>query len=172
MTDDLLWHMESQTIPAAFALLPGAMTSREAVAMLLAIGLQESGFRARRQGGSPTKVGDGPARGFWQFERAGGVAEILTSPNTKDVIVPIVKLFCFQSTAVACHEAIQNHDVLAACLARLLIWRDPRTLPSPIEQAKGWDIYLKNWRPGAPHPETWPHNFKHAWEITRGGALL
>jgi len=172
VSDDLIWHLESQTIPAAFALLPGAMTSREAVAMLLAIGLQESGFSARRQGGSPTTVGIGPARGFWQFERGGGVAEILSSPNTKDIIVPIVKLFCFQPTAVACHEAIQNHDVLAVCFARLLLWRDPRTLPGPHDPHTGWDIYLKNWRPGKPHESTWQWHFNHAWQIARGVALV
>jgi len=166
MSDDLLWHIDTHTLPAAFALLPGAMSSREARAMLLATGLQESKFTARRQ------LPNGPARGFWQFERAGGVTEILTTPSTKPIIEPIVSLFRFVPTPAACHEAIQNHDVLAACFARLLLWRDPRPMPSELEADKGWQIYLRNWRPGKPHPSEWPGNFERAWQVVRGGVVV
>lgn len=50
----------------ALKLLP-SMDSVRARMMLLAIGLQESRFEHRRQ------LGNGPARGFWQFESGGGV---------------------------------------------------------------------------------------------------
>lgn len=49
-------------IEPALRLLPPAMDTVKARVMLLAIGLQESAFAARRQ------AGNGPARGFWQFE--------------------------------------------------------------------------------------------------------
>lgn len=167
---ELIWHIHDYTIPAAYGLLPGKMASREATAMLLAIGLQESAFNARRQGGRGTTPGEGPARGFWQFERAGGVAEILESEDTKEIIAPICRMFLFEPNRAVCHVAIETHDVLAACFARLLLWRDPRTLPSPIEADKGWKIYIRNWRPGAPHPATWARHFNRAWAIVKGEA--
>ena len=60
-----------KAIRPALAALPARMRSREAVVMLLAIGLQESLFKYRRQ------MANGPARGFWQFEKMGGVAGVL-----------------------------------------------------------------------------------------------
>lgn len=127
--------------------------------MLLATGLQESRFQHRRQ------VGKGPARGFWQFERMGGVAEILTTDSTKSIITPIVRMFLYTNTPTACHEAIQHHDVLAACFARLLLWVDPRQMPTRGEPETGWSIYLRNWRPGRPHIGTWAENYEEAWKI-------
>lgn len=46
------------------------MDSAAARCQMLAIGLQESRLQHRRQNG-------GPARGFWQFEKGGGVKGIL-----------------------------------------------------------------------------------------------
>src|SRR5690606_35531315 len=60
-----------QAIWPAYALLPSRMDSDRATVMLLAIGLQESRFEHRRQI-------KGPARGFWQFERGGGVRGVMT----------------------------------------------------------------------------------------------
>ena len=159
---DLVWHVYERTIPAALALLPGRMTSDEAVAELLAIGLQESRFKYRRQ------VGPGPARGFWQFERGGGITEVLENPMTKPLIVPICELLLYEPTPTVCHLAVENNDVLAACFARLLLYRDPATLPTFSEEQKGWDIYLRNWRPGKPHPQTWPQYYRQAWSIVKG----
>lgn len=165
--NDLLWHVYRQVLPAAFSLLPGQMHSREAVAMMLAIGLQESAFNARRQGGHGTTPGLGPARGYWQFEKNGGVAEILTSPDTKPIITPICELLLYEPVSLVCHEALQHNDTLAACFARLLLWRDPRAMPSPIESVKGWQIYLRNWRPGKPHQATWREHFDAAWAVVK-----
>lgn len=160
---DTAYFFYTHILDDALSLLPGRMDSREARAMLLAIGFQESEFRARRQGGG------GPARGFWQFERAGGIAEILESSNTKDHILPVCKILCIEPTRIVCHAAVEYNDVLAACFARLLLWRDPRDLPTPIEVWKGWDIYVDNWRPGKPHRGTWMTNFNAAWDIVKGG---
>jgi hypothetical protein len=160
--DELVWFMDRQVIPAAFALLPGQMASREARALLLAIGLQESEFRARHQGGG------GPARGFWQFERAGGVAEILTHKTTGPIIRPICEMLRYAPTMQACHAAIEHNDVLAACFARLLLWVDKRSLPTPLEEAKGWRMYVENWRPGKPGPGRWPANFAEGWRCVKG----
>jgi hypothetical protein len=127
--------------------------------MLIAIGLQESRFLYRRQ------MHDGPARGAWQFERMGGVAGVLDHQKTAPLIAPICELLRYPAESTACHVAIEHNDVLATCLARLLLWMDPRPLPSALEADKGWLIYLATWRPGKPHPETWPAHFAEAWQI-------
>lgn len=166
--NDLIWHIHERVIPSALALLPGQMTSPEARAMLLSIGLQESGFNARRQGGRGTVAGQGPARGFWQFERMGGVAEILKHDTTGPIIKPIARMLLYEPTPAVCHAAIEHCDVLAACFARLLLWVDPRPLPRRTEADKGWAMYLSNWRPGSPHPAFWIGHFKQAWDIVKG----
>lgn len=156
-TAELVSYVRSRMIPAALDLLPAKMTSPEAVAMLLAVGLQESEFRARRQGGG------GPARGFWQFEKMGGVKEILTHAVTGPIVQPIATMCLYAPTPDACHAAIEHHDVLAICFARLLLWVDPRALPTAADPSTGWRIYLANWRPGRPHPDRWADNFETAW---------
>jgi len=40
-------------------------------------------------------------------------------------------------------------DVLAAGLARLLLWSDPRRLPAVGDEEGSWALYLRTWRPGA-----------------------
>lgn len=155
---ELVWHLREHTVPAALALLPGRMDSPEARAMLFAIGFQESNFAHRRQ------MGNGPARGFWQFERMGGVKEILTHEVTGPIIAPICETVLVEPTPVACHEAIQYHDVLAICFARLLLYVDPSPLPSRSQSDLGWTIYKRNWRPGRPYPVMWPNNFLRGWQ--------
>ena len=176
---DLLYYTFKQTIPSAMSLLPGQMNSREAVAMMLAIGLHESAFKARVQGRMrPLKTLDdlgpqaGPARGYWQFERAGGTAEILESPDTKDIAVPICKMFLVDPNRQAVHTMLGFNDVLAAVFARLLLWRDSRPMPTPLQYNEGYSIYLRNWRPNpdaaAAHRKDWPQNFNTAWNVVKG----
>lgn len=56
-------------IDPALSLLPERMRSKEAVVMLLAIGLQESRFVHTYQLVQGKPGAKGPARGWWQFER-------------------------------------------------------------------------------------------------------
>ena len=56
-------------IDPALSLLPPVMDTRAARAMIISICLQESRLQHRRQIG-------GPARGFAQFERGGGVCPV------------------------------------------------------------------------------------------------
>jgi hypothetical protein len=167
-TSELVWHLREHTIPAALALLPGRMDTIDARAMLFATGYQESAFNARIQGGKGTRPGKGPAHGFWQFEAGGGVKEILSSPDTAPIIAPICRMFLFEPKPAIIHDAIADHDVLAACLARLLLYRDPRPMPHEDQSEIGWSIYLRNWRPGAPRPDDWPANFARAWSLVKG----
>src|SRR3546814_4167946 len=61
--------MTKSSIKPALKLLPKQMDSREARVLLLAIGLQESGFEHRWQVIDRRRPNrKGPARGFWQFE--------------------------------------------------------------------------------------------------------
>lgn len=162
---DLVWHTAEHTIPTAYSLLPGRMASPNATAQILAIGLQESGFKHRRQVG-------GTARGLYQFEQRGGVADVLDHPLTHSIIVPICDLLLYPATSAACYAAIEYDDVLATVFARLQLWIDPRVLANADDSLKGWAIYLAQWRPGKPRPKEWPGNFEHAWHVvTEMGAI-
>lgn len=137
--------------PAAEALLllPAKMTSPQAEVMLLAIGLQESRFTHRRQIG-------GPARGFWQFEKGGGVVGVLRHPSSKDIAVRVCDARGVAPVAEQVYQRLEHDDVLAAAFARLLLWTDPGKLPELGEADSAWRLYLRTWRPGKPHPGTWP----------------
>ncbi len=145
-------------LPAAYTLLPPALCSTEATAMLLAIGLQESHFVYRRQ--RP----NGPARGFWQFERA-GVRGVMTHERSRVLLEPLVSRlrYPFIDEFVGLHRALEHNDVLAALLARCLLWTDPGRLRRRNEWHEAWMIYERLWRPGRPHPETWNDNYTEAW---------
>jgi hypothetical protein len=151
-------YMLAYVMPAALALLPSSMDTEKARAMLMAIALQESRFEHRQQIG-------GPARGFWQFEKGGGVAGVLTHRYTADHVRRICGVLCYQPSVEGCYTAIRDNDVLACCFARLLLWTVPMALPSRDESQIGWQQYLAGWRPGKPHPRTWAANFERAWAL-------
>lgn len=132
----------------ALALLPAKMDTPAARVMLLAIGLQESRFLHRRQIG-------GPARGFWQFERGGGVRGVLTHPASRDHAYHVCAARGVDPVAAAVYPALEADDVLAAAFARLLLWTDAWRLPAVGDAQGGWELYIRTWRPGKPHPGTW-----------------
>lgn len=132
-----------KAIRPALAALPARMRSREAVVMLLAIGLQESLFKYRRQ------MAGGPARGFWQFEKMGGVAGVLQHRTTIALAAEICRARGVAATAGDVHAALEHDDVLSAAFARLLLWADPKSLPALNDIEAAWQLYLRTWRPGA-----------------------
>ena len=148
----LPFHL-AHTLPAALSLLPKEMDTPEARILLLAIGLQESKFRDRLQIG-------GPARGFWQFEKGGGVAGVLSHPASAKHAATVCAALTYPATPSVVHQAIADNDVLACACARLLLW----TLPKPMARTatEGWLDYLDAWRPGKPHPETWAAHYEAA----------
>lgn len=154
-----LTYLHQIVFPAMYALLPPVCASREASAMLLAIGLQESQFLKRRQ------MGGGPARGFWQFERDGGISGVLAHHQARPLIGPVLGALCYPVYADTCYAAVEHNDVLAASFARCLLWTVPDVLPTRDEPDRGWAQYLTAWRPGKPHPETWPDNYRQAWTV-------
>lgn len=50
--------------------------------------------------------------------------------------------------------ALEHDDELACVWARLLLWTDPYSIPTEVNQA--WVCYAERlWRPGKPHPDKW-----------------
>lgn len=130
-------------IEPALLLLPAKMSSPEAECMLLAIGLQESRFVHRRQI-------KGPARSFWQAEQGGGMVHgVLRHHLTSKLAVAVCDARGVPPVNERVYVAIEHDDVLAAALARLLLWSDPGKLPGKADVDGAWQLYLRTWRPGA-----------------------
>ncbi|MGB3818074.1 hypothetical protein [Achromobacter pulmonis] len=151
----------------ALARLPARMDTREACCMLLAIGLQESRFVHRRQIG-------GPARGFWQFEKGtrasrGGVWGVYLHAASRDHLAALCKARSVACDPDAVYAALEYDDVLAAGVARLLLWTDPRALPPVGDAAAAWALYLRTWRPGKPWPDSWNRLYLQAAAAVRSG---
>lgn len=139
-------------VSPALAAFPGGLDTPQARVMLLAIGLQESRFIERVQ---RTNGGVGPARGFWQFERGGGVRGVLNHPASRAMALEACAIAGVNPGERTVWSALASDDILAARFARLLLWTDARPLPALGRGGEAWDYYLRNWRPGKPHPHTW-----------------
>jgi hypothetical protein len=136
-------EIRRQAIGPALKLLPAKMSSPEAELMLLAIGLQESRFVHRRQI-------KGPARSFWQAELGGGMVHgVLRHHLTGRLAVAVCDARGVPPINEDVYAAIEFDDVLAAALARLLLWSDPGRLPIKGDVDGAWQLYLRTWRPGA-----------------------
>lgn len=168
----MLPYVLTYIVPAAYALLPAAMQTPAATALLLAIGLQESRFTERRQLG-------GPARSFFMFEEA-GVKGVLEHPRSAGVIAHVLEQLqyprIFSPAGVTLrHLAIEHNDILALCFARCLLWTLPSALPGPFDVERGWDQYVAAWNPGAARDATrqlaarerWTPNYLQAWTLVR-----
>lgn len=136
-------------IDPALEWLPSNMSSMDARVMLLSIGLQESRFEHRRQ------MGNGPAKGFWQFEEGGGVKGVMNHLSTSRLARAICDERNVPFTTRQVWNALEHDDVLAAVFARLNLWWAPGALPRVAETQKAWDLYIFTWRPGKPHRSTW-----------------
>ncbi len=147
---------------SALLYLPKNMTSREAILILLAIGLQESRFIHRRQ------LPNGPARSFWQFELGsektrGGVWGIFLHSQSRNHLKHLCEVRNVEFHPNAIYKAIEFDDVLAAGCARLLLWTDPKSLPKIGDSEAAWELYAnRTWRPGKPHKKTWKEFYDKA----------
>lgn len=165
MTPELL--LKTAIIPA-LSLLDPKLDTPEARAMLIAIALQETGLRARRQMLEArdhwweSKPGKG--HGFWQFERDGATRGVMVRHAAASAIVlPVIDALLYPRDPYAVHEALIHNDVLACVLARALLYSVPDALPGPNDPEKGWVQYVSAWRPGKPHVEPWANNYRTAW---------
>lgn len=159
-------------VDPALRLLPPKMDSPEARVLVLAIGLQESDFRDRRQlvtverGGRRVTVPEGPAKSFWQGEVTGGMVHYVPRhPATRELAAHLCQARQVPFEDVAMWNAIENDDVLAAGLARLLLYSDAAPLPALGKRKTAWAYYARNWRPGRPKPEKWPLCYERALEF-------
>lgn len=145
-------------VDGALKLLPAAMDSPNARAMIIAICLQESKLQFRKQVG-------GPARGYAQFEAGGGVAGVLGHVATAAYAKIVCAALDVNATQTAVYAALEQNDILVAAFARLLLWTLPGNLPDKASPEAGWQQYVAAWRPGKPHRETWDMNFNQAWVL-------
>lgn len=147
----------TQAVQKALYSLPAQMASEPARVMLYAIGLQESRFLHRRQmiekGGR--LVPEGPAKGYWQFERGGGCKGVITHKASRYWMHHICEMRHIQFDSMSLWNALENDDVTAAAAARLLLFTDPFKLPAIGDEDGAWDLYVRVWRPGKPHRQTW-----------------
>lgn len=155
-----LHQAERYAIAPALDLLPDSMDSKEARCLLLAIGLQESGFQTRRQK-------RGPARGLWQFERGGGVSGVLRHPASAALAKRVCAARGVTADSPSVYLLLEHDDILAAAFARLLLWTDPAPLPALGQADAAWDYYESTWRPGKPHPERWAGHYAAALKAVR-----
>lgn len=150
-------------LPAAYAILPAKMNSPQATAFLLCVGLQESDFVARRQGGG------GPAKSLWQFEKA-GIRGVAQHPSSRDYLKAALASLQYSSSVgqtAQLHAIIEHNDVLAATMARLLLYTLPARLPGREDESVAFGQYLACWRPGKPRPLDWPQNYARAWDLVQ-----
>jgi len=148
-------------IDEAFELLPSKMDTPAARVILAAIGYQESdGYKVRRQ------YGNGPAAGYWQFER-GGIKGVMSHKASEVLAVQMCRARGVEFRSEDIWQAFQTDDVLAAIFARLLMWTDSQPLPKLNDATGAWKLYAERcWRPGKPHPDKWPASY--AFGLTRG----
>lgn len=119
---------------------------------LLAIGLQESRLLEtlqRASGGRPMPT---LARGFWQFEKGGGVRGVLTHGSTVWFRQLLLEAD-WPLTEDALHYALAYNQHLAASAARALLWTDSQALRD--QEGYAWEYYKRVWAPGKPKPATW-----------------
>ncbi len=157
----LLESIGRTAINPALAMLPPAMDTPEARVMLLAIGLQESRFMYRFQKVAGHPYIKGPARGFWQFELGtqasrGGVWGVFLHDASRFWLSQLCAKRNVAFRPPEIHAAIELDDVLAAGVARLLLFTDPKRLPAIDDVEGAWGLYAyRTWRPGRPHRHTW-----------------
>lgn len=143
-----------QAMKDALSLLPTKMSTQLALLLMLAIGYQESQGIHRRQ------LGNGPARGLWQFEKGGGVHGVMTHTASSGYAMQLCAHFRIPFNETAVYQALETNDVLAAGFARLLLWTAPGALPD--NEADAWTYYERQWRPGKPRPHDWPNSYRAA----------
>lgn len=135
----------NKAITSAFNALPVKMAGMQARLMLLAINLQEDPQQLRQQVG-------GPAKSLWQGEQGGGLCTgVFMHSATKRDAGNLATLRDVACDPHSIYLAIEKDDVLAAGLARLLLWSDPKPLPKLGAVREAFDLYVSTWRPGAYH---------------------
>lgn len=141
-------------IQPAYTYLPGRLNSPEATCLLLAIGSQESGFNTRQQK-------KGPAHGLWQFE-GNGVRTVLYSHASGNLLWQFCQDLGITYGSLSIYDSLLDDDILAAGLARLMLWSDSKPLPKVGDIESSWDYYKNCWNPGKPSRPRWSLSYSKA----------
>lgn len=154
-------NVEAAAITPALVWLPRKMDTGMARVLMVAIALQESQMLWRRQ------LGDGPARGLWQFELGvnkpggGGVWGVWHHKASGQLLRDACAWRGVAAQPKEIWAQLEYDDVLAATVARLLMWTDTKALPNTREGA--WLFYARRtWCPGKPKPAAWLLNWPAA----------
>lgn len=149
-------------IAAGLALLPSKMNSIDASVLLYATSRQENPQRLAQQVG-------GPAVGDYQFEKGGGVKGVMTHKASVDLCraVCTVRKVAFDASSI--YQALKTDAVLAAALARLLYYTDPKQMPYAGDELAAWQLYLRTWRPGAYARQ--PEELRAKWKKNYADAM-
>lgn len=152
------------TVRPALAWLGPRYASREAEVMLLAVAQQESRIVWRRQ--QPA----GPARSWWQAEPPTVMSVLSKWEHGRQRLKDLGVLNGVGLPSD--HEImtwIECSEVAACIVARGILWLDQAPLPALGDEAGAWACYADRcWRPGKPHPETWPAAYHNALDATAG----
>lgn len=140
----------------ALDLLPAKMGTPEGIVMVLAMGEQESKYATRQQ------YGGGPAHGFWQNEKGGGVKGVMTHRASTALAAHLCFVRHVPANITDVYMAMLEDDVLAAGMARLLLWTDAAPLPPLGHVEDAWRAYMRVWRPGKPRPDEWADSYSAA----------
>jgi hypothetical protein len=131
---------------------------REREVLLVAIAIQESELKYRRQ------HRNGPARSLWQIEpttaldclvRCSVALEVWESMGFK------LDANAWSPFGSAC-IALQFSDVGACAIAAGILRITPGRLPEVGDQDGAFAYYLKAWRPGVPRKDDWPASYRAA----------
>lgn len=149
-------------IDAGLALLPLYMWTLPAKVLLYATSRQENPQRLAQQVG-------GPAVGDYQFERGGGVKGVMTHHASADLAraVCTARKVAFDTSSI--YQALKTDAILAAALARLLYYTDPKALPDAGDEVGAWALYLRTWRPGAYARQ--PEELRAKWKKNYADAM-
>lgn len=154
------WFLPHIVDPALAFLtsVAGTPSDDRARVLVMTIAGQETNWRFRRQIG-------GPARSYWQDEEGGAVVGLFNLvPTQLRAVCSALDIPYDQDTVF---EAMAWNDMLAGCMARLLLWTDPAALPAVGDVQGGWVYYLRLWRPGAPRPAAWPALYATSLALVR-----
>lgn len=149
-------------IESGLGLLPDAMRTAAAKVLLYATSRQENPQRLAQQVG-------GPAVGDYQFEKGGGVKGVMTHKASADLCRAVCTARKVTFDASSIYQALKTDAILAAALARLLYYTDPKALPAVGDEAGAWALYLRTWRPGAYGRQ--PEELRAKWKKNYADAM-
>jgi hypothetical protein len=149
---DIVQRINAEALTPALVILGPRFDTLEARVLQLTIGLQESRLIAHDQVDPANLIG--PALGLWQCER-NGVAAVLRNEVTRPHALALCEARGVAPTTNAVWRALATDDVLAAGVARLLLYANPQPLPELGRGVEAWNYYVDTWRPGKPKRRTW-----------------